>query len=198
MTKEPIIITDCDGVILDWSRGFESWLKNQGISLVPDAEKYYSIADRHGITQKQAAELVKTYNESSAIRDLEPFADSQEYVKKLAGQGFRFCAVTSLSDSPEAYLNRRINLTELFGDVFLSVSCLKIGTNKYEKLLDWKDSGYFWIEDHIEQALAGFNAGLKPILINHPFNDDIYYPGIKKVSDQNPWETIYNLAQEYY
>ncbi len=195
---EKIILTDCDGVLLQWEDAFEQFVLSKGHERVPDTETEYSMAIRYGITVKQAQLYIKEYNESDAMASLEPFADSVEYVAELASLGFRFIAVTSLSDHPDAKIHRTQNLKNLFGDVFDDVVCLKMGASKAHVLMQWADTGYFWIEDHMRQAEAGHEVGLRTVLINHPYNSHYRTDLFPIVSHESPWEEIYHLVCDTY
>lgn len=198
MGKEKIILTDVDGCLVQWEEGFDAFMMSNGHSRLPETRSEYSMALRYGITIKKAQEYIKMYNEGPAIASLEPFADSCEFVTKLAQDGFRFIAVTSLSDHPDAHKYRTQNLKTLFGDVFDEVVCLEMGASKAHVLMRWADTGYYWIEDHMRQAEAGHEAGLKTILIKHPYNKHYYTDLFPIVSYETPWKEIYSIITAEY
>lgn len=195
---EKIILTDCDGVCVDWNLGFNKFMDDKGYPQLPNTEDQYNLMVRHNITSKQAMEFVKEFNEGHYIADLEPFADSVEYIKKLADLGFRFIAVTSISNSEVAHKHRTKNLLSLFGDVFDEVNCIETGASKSFILQRWANLGYFWIEDHMRQAEAGHEAGLRTVLITHPYNEHYSTDLFPRVSHTTPWEDIYNLICKEY
>jgi FMN phosphatase YigB (HAD superfamily) len=195
---EKRILTDCDGVLLKWEDGFDAFMLSKGFVRRAGTEADYSMALRYGVTTRQTQEFIKEYNESDAMATLKPFADSIEYVAKLADMGFRFTAVTSMSDHPDAKTYRTQNLKTLFGDVFDEVVCLEMGASKANVLMRWADSKLFWIEDHMRQAEAGHEAGLRTVLINHPYNTHYTTDLFPKVSFETPWKEIYNLVREVY
>lgn len=193
-----IILTDADGVLVKWEAGFELFMVEKGYPRVANTEKEYSISLRHGITNKQAMEFVKEFNESKDIASLHSFADSVEYVRKLADLGFRFTVVTSISSHPDAKKYRTENLINLFGDVFDEIHCIEQGASKANILTNWADTGYFWIEDHMRQAEAGHEVGLKTILIQHPYNEHYKTDLFPTVSFENPWKEIYSIITKHY
>ena len=195
---EKRILTDCDGVLLKWEDGFDAFMKSKGFMRRDGTEADYSMALRYGVTTRQTQEFIKEYNESSEMARLEPFADSVEYVAKLASHGFRFTAVTSMSDHPDAKMYRTQNLKTLFGDVFDEVVCLEMGASKANVLMRWADSKLFWIEDHMRQAEAGHEAGLRTVLINHPYNTHYTTDLFPKVSFSTPWAEIYKMVCKEY
>lgn len=198
MIKEKIILTDADGVLVDWLAGFGSFMESKGFPRLPGTDKDYAISARHGVSNHQGMEFVKEFNEGPQIAELAAFKDSVEYVIKLANKGFRFVVVTSLSDHPSAHTHRTTNLHNLFGDVFDEINCIILGGDKADILTRWADTEYFWIEDHMRQAEAGYEAGLRPILISHPYNDHYQTDLFPKVSYETPWADIYKMVCAEY
>jgi len=198
MNKQRLILTDCDGTILDWNKAFEEFMYKKGYPKVPDTDQDYSIVVRHNVSAQQTNEFINEFNESSLIETLEPFADSVEYIKKLSDKGFKFIAITSVGNLPQIHQYRTQNLKKLFGDVFNEIHCLALNTYKEDVLTKWADKAYFWIEDHKNQAEAGHRVGLKSILINHPYNVDYTNNSFTKVSCKTPWEEIYKIVCEDY
>ena len=193
--KDKIILTDIDGVILDWEEGFSVWMEHQGFTKVEGYQYMYSIGDRYGIDLKQGSRLVKQFNESAAIGFLPPLRDAQYFVKKLHEQhGFKFLAITSLSLDPYAKQLRTRNLKKLMGDAFIDVICLDTGADKTEILIEYgkKYPGNYWIEDKPDNLQDGIDAGLKGILVEHGHNMD--FTGNANVVKN--WEEIYNLLTD--
>ena len=191
---EKIILTDADGVLLDWNTGFDNFMSTMGYPRIAGTDDDYSIATRHGISANLAHSYIKKFNEGSSVADLVPFADSVEYVTKLAELGFKFIVVTSISDHPDSYIYRKHNLNAHFGDVFEEINCIAMGASKYTTLQKWEGTNYFWIEDHMRQAEAGHENGLRPLLIDHPYNHHYSTDLFPKVSFESPWKDIYNIV----
>jgi len=190
--NKKIILTDCDGVLLDWEEGFTVWMSHHGHEPVEGYKLLYKIGDRYGISNNEGHRMVKLFNESAAIGFLPPLRDAQYYVKLLAEKhGYRFLAVTSLSTDEYAKELRVRNLNKLFGDIFVDVICLDTGADKNEILanLSKKYTGNFWIEDKPENVMAGVDVGFKGILIEHGHNMDFQETFVAK-----KWEDIYNLV----
>jgi hypothetical protein len=190
--KNKIILTDIDGVILDWEEGFNVWMQHHGHELVDNYQYMYNIGERYGMSYEQGSKLVKQFNESAAIGFLPPLRDAQFFVKKLNEQhGYYFLAITSLSLDPYAKQLRERNLKKLMGDAFIDVICLDTGADKDEILLEYgkKYTGNYWIEDKTENVQWGIDSGLNGILMEHGHNMD--YKGSATVVKN--WEEIYNI-----
>jgi beta-phosphoglucomutase-like phosphatase (HAD superfamily) len=192
---EKIILTDCDGVLCNWNNAFREFMSTHNLPQLPNTDHEYNISTRHGISHATAHEYVKLFNESYRIENLEPFADAVEYVSKLSNHGFKFIVVTSISSAPHAHFHRTKNLHRIFGShVFSEIRCLEMGISKAAELQRWADTGYYWIEDHMRQAEAGYEAGLKTVLINHPYNSHYKTDLFPTVSYTTPWKEIYNMV----
>ena len=192
MIEKKTMLVDCDGVVLNWEYAFDIFMEEYGFKRVDGAEFIYDIGKRYGVEKSQGKKLIKQFNESAAIGFLPPLRDSVQYITKLAYQGWQFIAVTSLSTNKYAQKLRRRNLDKIFGKgTFVDVQCLPTGADKDKALSKWKDSGYWWVEDKPENAMVGFNLGLKPIVMEHGFNmnstpDECYL--VKN------WKEIYKLV----
>jgi len=78
-----IILTDADGVILDWEYAFDVWMQQHGFQKQDGGQLVYSIGKRYGIDMEQGKKLIKIFNESAAIGFLPPLRDAMYYIKRL-------------------------------------------------------------------------------------------------------------------
>lgn len=196
-----LILTDVDGVMLDWLTGFDQFMSSVGYPAIAD-EHMYALARRHNIDQLEVYRLAKEFNTSEAIAELQPLNGAVKYVRKLQEQGFRFIAITSLSDHPDSYNYRMRNLQHLFGSAVEELVCLDTGAPKIDVLKRWEGSGLFWLEDHVKNALDGVELGLKSVLVSATHNGNLG-PTVEemlhaRVGKEEPWREIYKLIGEHY
>lgn len=196
--KKKIILTDADGVLVYWFGGFEKFMESKGHKLIPGTDHHYSMSARYDINDDEAHDLINEFNESPFIATLDPYEDAVEYVRKLADAGFKFVCITSLSSNPTAAKYRKENLEKLFGDMFIELICLSTGSSKRNALIPWEGSDFFWIEDHIKNAEAGHQMGLKTVLIQQEHNEHYETDHFAIVGPKNPWKDIYNMVCEDY
>ena len=189
--KNKIILTDADGVLLDWEYAFDVYLQTHGFNKVEGGQFKYNIGKRYGIDPEQGKKLVKIFNESAGIGFLPPLRDAMYYVKRLHEEhGYVFHCITSLSKDESACALRTMNLKKLFGETaFEKFIYLDTGADKDEVLEAYRNSGYYWIEDKITNAEVGHNLGLKSLLMEHGHNTDAYLP-FPKVKN---WKEIYEI-----
>jgi beta-phosphoglucomutase-like phosphatase (HAD superfamily) len=188
-----LILTDADGVLLDWEWAFNVWMQEHGFEEVPGSKLNYDMSVRYGIPKEQVKKLIRIFNESAAIGFLPALRDAMYYVKRLHEEhGFRFHCITSLSLDPNAQKLREMNLNKLFGtSAFERIVCLDTGADKEEALQAYEGTGCYWLEDKPENAIAGYNAGLKSLLIEHGHNMHHYHKGITVVKN---WKHIYEIV----
>ena len=189
--KDKVILTDADGVILDWEYAFDIWMQEHGFQKQEGGQFIYNIGKRYGIDMEQGKKLIKIFNESAAIGFLPALRDSMFYVKRLHEEhGYVFHCITSLSKDSNAQKLRTMNLQKLFGKTaFEKFIYLDTGADKDEVLEQYKDTGCYWVEDKITNAVVGHRLGLRSLLMEHGHNMDFEHAEIPRVTS---WKEIYN------
>lgn len=201
-TSNRIILTDVDGVLLEWEHHFTKWMLQRTLfdekgaryhpfRLLPNKENTYEMAERFGLTKDQIRKQIREFNRSAWMGTQRPMLESQTWVKLLAAEGWTFIPITSqTSDIPAQQLRKR-RLGELFGDhIFSNYHILGTGADKDSALAEFHNTGLYWVEDKPKNALAGLKYGLKPILIDHLYNRDFEHPEIIRV---NNWKEIHEI-----
>ena len=187
-----LILTDADGVLLDWEWAFNVWMQEHGFAEVAGSKLNYDMAVRYGIPKDQVTKLIRIFNESAAIGFLPALRDAMYYVKRLVEEhGYVFHCITRLSRDENAQRLREMNLSKLFGEhTFERIVCLDTGADKHEALEQYEGTGLVWIEDKPENAEVGYNYGLNPLLIEHGHNMHYYHEGITVVKN---WKHVYEI-----
>jgi len=188
-----IILTDCDGVLLDWEKAFDQYMLDLGHAKISDGDRQYSIGRRYGIGQDHGRDLIRRFNESARIGWLEPLRDAQHYIALLALQGWRLHCITSLTLDWHAQQLRRWNLQRLFGpDVIEHYVFLDTGQDKNQALAQYQGRSLLWIEDKIENCEVGRDLGLCALLMDHEHNREPLGPDILRVRH---WQDVYQRIQ---
>lgn len=187
--KEKIILTDCDGVLLDWETAFNDWMASKGHKKVVNG--VYNMDVAYGLEHSVCKQMIREFNESAWMGFLPALRDARSGVARLVENGYQFVCITSLSLDEKAKMLRVSNLKNVFGkNVFIDVVCLDTGADKDEELVKYTDSGLWWLEDKPENAECGLKYGLKPILIKHEHNESHEQAGIEYVTD---WKEICDI-----
>jgi hypothetical protein len=190
--KNKIILTDIDGVALDWEYAFDVWMGQHGFNKVEGGNLKYDIGLRYGIEKDQAKKLIRIFNESAAIGFLPPLRDAMYYIKRLHEEhSYVFHAITSLSKDENAQSLRTMNLKKLFGKTaFEKFVYLDTGADKDAALEPYRDTGLYWIEDKKINCEVGHALGLKSILMEHGHSLGYCHPNIPVVKN---WREIYEI-----
>ena len=187
-----IILTDCDGVLLDWEFAFDCWMQSHGFTQAEGGKLEYKISRRYNISPEQGKQLTKVFNASASVGFIPALRDAIYYVKRLHEEhGYRFHCITSLSLDPNAQRLREMNLAKLFGaTAFERVVCLDTGAHKDDALEEYEGTGCVWIEDKPENAQVGLKLGLRSMLMEHGHNMDYVNNQIPVVKN---WRQAYDL-----
>lgn len=192
MDMDKVILTDVDGVLLNWGYAFDVWMGEQGYEKIKGEWKHYCVFEQYGIPEKLGKDLINQFNQSAMVGFIPPLRDAVHYVKKLHElHGYVFHAITSLHKNENAQKLRIMNLQKLFGEtVFEKFIILGCGDDKDEALAPYKDTGLPWIEDKEENALLGKELGLDAMMMEHGFNmDSVDVPLVKN------WKEIYQYLE---
>lgn len=189
MIDQKLILTDCDGVLLDWLYSFDQWMLSHGYRI--QSEETYSIKDRYDLGEVNKKRVTRMFNESAWIRKLPPYMDAIKYVKKLHEEhGYIFHVITSQTDNEYAQHLRIKNLNEMFGPtVFEKFVILGCGADKDEALEQYRDTNCWWLEDKPENADVGHSVGLRSILMEHAHNKQYEGPATLVKN----WKDVYQL-----
>jgi hypothetical protein len=164
-----IILTDIDGCTSEWLNAFKYWMEKEHGEVMSEVQSFDLLVKYPKLEPKQVFACIEEFNHSEIIARLIPTNDSHQVINSLNADGYKFIAITSLSDNPIALANRTANLQTYFGDSFIDIICLKTGANKTETLAKYTDA-LCWVEDHPKNADAGVELGIHSFLITQPHN----------------------------
>jgi len=192
-SNEKLILTDCDGVMLNWVSAFDGWMASKGY--VKSDLDVYDMSKVYGIDRDHCTDLIYQFNASAWMGYLKAFRDARSGVAKLVENGYKFVVITSLSLDRKARLLRIDNIKNVFGeDVVEEVICLDTGADKNDALTYYTQkypNAEYWIEDKFENAEAGLRFGLKCVLIAHGHNENKANEALIKVDN---WADITDLV----
>ena len=166
-----VILTDVDGVLLNWQAAFDTWMMREHGKFAIGNERAYKQGVRFDMMEPEIKKYIKAFNSSANIGFLPPLFDAVKGVKRLYEEhGYKLLVITSLSLNPFAQKLRTQNLENIFGkEVFEDFVYLDTGADK-DKVLDCYAKLYpnaYWIEDKVANAIDGRAVGLRSLLIKH-------------------------------
>lgn len=180
-----LILSDVDGVLVSWIEGFDALMKKYGYPRVIENE--YNLVKAFATTKDVIDKVAHEYVTSDVIANLHPIRDSVNVIRFLNQEhGYKLHCITSISSHPVTHEYRLLNLQNLYGkDTIYKLDCVDHNYEKRQHLEKYRDSGLFWIEDHIENSFFGKELGLKSILMDQPWNKEFFDDEIIKVNDWN-------------
>lgn len=190
---EKTILTDVDGVLLDWTTAFEMWIENDKFpfdTFETSLHDYSTIEDWLGITIEETGELIREFGNTEYFKKLPAYDDAIDVVNKLKQEGYSFVAITACDDDVNSIKNRKENLNLYFPNVFDEIihTGLRSLHGKRPHLEKWQNC--FWVEDTYKHALVGQDVGHKVFLMsgNRNMNLDEIHDEITLV---DTWYDIY-------
>ena len=184
------ILTDADGVLLNWRDSFDYYMMyNHSIFATGDVREYDQTI-RYNMASEDINRYILQFYNSSNIGFLPPLYDSVKYVKKLYEMGYTFKVITSLSLNPFSQELRTKNLKKIFGNAIQSIDYLDTSADKDEILEEYSHTypEHYWIEDKVKNAFVGAKFGFDSMLLKHPYTKLEDTTGITVCSD---WKQIY-------
>ena len=198
-----IILTDVDGVLLEWENHFTKWMLQRSYyhqttgtkifpyKLLPNKQNTYEMAERFGLTKYEIRKEIREFNKSAWMYTQEPMEDSVRWVKLIHAEGWTFIPITSQTSDLPAQQLRKKRLAEIYGeDVFQNYHILDTGADKNEVLNEFRDTGLWWVEDKPHNVMVGLECGLRCIIIDHEYNREFNHPDVVRV---NNWKQIHEL-----
>ena len=117
------ILTDVDGVLLNWEDAFTSWMAKRDYT--PKVENQYSQNIRYDISKEESNALVTMFNDSAWMGWLRPLRDAVITLPKFKEAGYEFECITSLSDDYYSAKLRQHNLHDHFQNNIGKCICLE-------------------------------------------------------------------------
>ena len=187
--NDKTILTDCDGVLLDWESSFHHWMNEQGYKSKIIDYSEYGIGGRYGIDKEEGFKLVQEFMNSSHIGFLQSLRDAVYYVRKLRYEhGFNFHIISYFPCNEYSKILRKQNIKRIFGDyTFDKFILVESGRSKEPALSVYKDSEILWVEDKLKNAVLGRELGLDAVLLSHGHNKNS-----KGIPRYDSWKDIYN------
>ena len=180
--QRKILLTDIDGVVLDWQKHFNKYLDHY----YPGEELFDPTVFAQG---ERTGKIIKEFNNSAWIGFLEPWKDSVEVLTELNHMGWKIYGCTSMGTDQYANALRKKNIETLMPDVFAQLEIIPFMQPKGNWLAPWKGSGAVWVEDKWSNAIICADMGIKTFLMKQSYNSKQDYQGVEKVDN---WRQIYN------
>ena len=187
-SNQRVIVTDVDGVLLNWVASFHEFVTEHGYEQY--ANDNYDMTMCYDMSNREVDIMTKWHNESVRMYHLSPMRDAIKYVRRLHERhGYVFHCVTALDEHPYIQEARETNLRNLFGSAIERVVLTGSHENKAHALEEYRDSACVWIEDKPSNADLGVEFGLDTLLVDQPYNRKYNNEKVQRVGT---WSEIYD------
>lgn len=170
--SKPIILTDIDGVVLEWVSNLPFFLqrygKNPEIAIKCQVDKCW--AENHELfdtpDKDRAWELFVEYCSSDLMKTLSPFEPTSLKVINRLKKHFDFVAITAIGTDPFSKMYRASNLEALFPGAFKEVHCVEFGASKVDVLKQYVGIGtdvVCYIDDSNAHVIDAMKLGFTGI-----------------------------------
>lgn len=167
--KKPVIVTDCDGVLLQWLAHTPSFVDDIGLDSkhlreIMDGNKFIPFYDVFcAKNETEAKDRLIQYNNSHYMKFLPIIEEKSVSIIKKLSKKYDIIVVTNFSENIKAQKNRMENLELHYGDSISELICLDPEADKTETLemLNKTRDVKIWIDDQIKHVLCGQKAGIK-------------------------------------
>jgi hypothetical protein len=178
---KPMLVLDSDSVLLDWCKGFTSFLKEQGICTahvehLMGTTTFIPTPEITKILCKQAnKDLMAQFNETDWLTKLPVF--QQEAVVHLQdlAKHYNIVVLTCIGETDDIIEKRTQNLIDIYGDIFSGIICINYGTSK-ELYLEELHKTYgvtTFVDDRLNHINESISAGVTPILFERGVSEPI-------------------------
>lgn len=162
--EHPVIIFDCDEVLLDYTPGFVRYVTDVlKLDVDPKGPTQFYFGPWLGTDDMaMVMDIFERFSQSDGFGQLEPLVGAVDGVLELKKLGYSLQVMTSCTSDPAVMTARKLNLARVFGlNVFADVLCLPLGASKLEAL-KLKPQALFVDDrpDNVSEALQAGHLGI--------------------------------------
>jgi FMN phosphatase YigB (HAD superfamily) len=186
-----VIVTDADGCFLYYEHAFHMMMVSKGYRA--NNKPCYRMEEKYNISKDEAEHLVRSFNESAALRRLPPVKDAIKYIRKLHEEhGYVFHCITAVPNTRDVYEARMENIENLFGKTaFERLTLCSHSAEKPKHLKEYEGTECYWIEDIVPNLKFGVDIGMNGLLMDRHYNRD-NTPDFPHKRVRN-WKEIYQI-----
>jgi len=178
--KPDVLLSDLDGVYVDWAQGFVNYMESIGIKALHANPTIFSMTDIFPQVEKPWLHILD-YQQSEFYAQVKAYEGAREAYQALVDGGVTIIAVSSCG-LDEQTVRSRTAMIESEG-VFSDMVLLDLGASKLDVLKKFSRSAF--IDDQPVVAMEGQEAGHVSILHSMPYNLDANMPKIARVESLN-------------
>lgn len=171
-----ILLSDIDGVITDWFRGYRSYLSDYlGIESTGEMPTLFSMTDVYPDLKEPWA-FIKEYQTSQAYTNLQLYGDVKRTLETLRDEGVEVHFVTSCGTDKETVRMRTEWLQYHLPGLYADVNFLGLGEDKTRVLAKFEQYTNYvpviFIDDQAKMLSTAEQLGFHPVIKDMEYNQD--------------------------
>ena len=189
------IYVDVDECAQKWFPVFLRKSIDLGYEVINPAAYYI---DHHlNIPIEEVDNMVREFNSSGILRNLEPIDDSYIFLKKICDEfGYNIVFITACGDyskGSKVWQDRFDSLADMFGEENIhDLHCVEKSEYKKYYLKKYDDKGALFVDDNVNNVTIASSYGYEAYLYDSQFNQEYNGPLTRVKS----WDEIYRVIKQ--
>jgi FMN phosphatase YigB (HAD superfamily) len=174
MKTKLILLSDIDGVVVDWFDGYREYLSTMlGIESTNKMPTTFGMTDVYPQLEKPW-EFIQEYQTSPQYMNLKLFPDVKSTLTKLREIGVEVHFVTSCGTQPQTINMRNEWLSYYLEGLYKDVHFLNLGEDKFRVLKQFANSDLpvIFIDDQEKMLQAAVDLGYTAVLKDMEYNQN--------------------------
>ena len=187
-----MLIFDIDGVLLDWTTGFNQWMIDRGEPPQGAQSAYNMNTCWPQYDDVQITAIIREFNQSPQFSALDEVPGAFTAYLRITGTfpDVKTVAVSACGLHPITQIQRLHQLYRI-GYRFEEFYALDLNAGKLDTFVKFPSGGIVF-EDSARHAVHASHAGHKPILLNRPYNQGTW-PDVIRADN---WDHVLQLLKE--
>jgi hypothetical protein len=179
--KGQTLISDVDGIALDWLQGFSKYMESIGYKSLHDKPSFYSMEDIFPTLEKPYKHIMD-FQHSDFYKDLTAYQDAKENYAKLHELGVKIVFLSSCGETEHIKNTRLAQLEREFSGKFDDIILLPLNASKLDTLSKF-EKGNVFVDDLMAHSIDAAKIGHKSFLKNMSYNVNEEGSGVARVDD---------------
>lgn len=165
--KEVILLSDIDGVTIDWLEGFIKYCESIGHKALHNEPKVFAMTDIFPDLEKPWVHIMD-YQHSPYYDEIKAYPEVVEVYNKLHDMGVKIIFVTSCGTTEHIKEARNKVMEKEFNGKYEHIEYLDFGASKTEILNKYPNATY--IDDQMKMSIEGAESGHDSFIKDMSYN----------------------------
>ncbi len=187
--KDITLISDVDGVAMDWTQGFVNYMASIGHHALHANPSTFGMTDIFPELEKPWTHIMD-YQHSPFYEQVRAYEDAKETYGRLHDLGAKIVFLSSCGETDFIKTTRENTLNSEFSGKFDDIILLPFGASKLDALSKFKKGSVF-IDDQVHIAQEGVLMGHNSFLRDMPYNSKDSCGQVVRLTEMNQLTEFY-------